>query len=150
MLGVMNRMKFDSQTCPSIFRSTFLSSRSRNGAIKEARCRLSPRHYPPSITHTEQENSLLCSHPSSHPSCVLSAPPARVPCTEVENLCFFHPARSALNERWHRSLTSSSAAFQKWWLFDAPLSLILEVLASDFSSTPPAYHISSGRRLVMR
>lgn len=34
-LGIMNQMKLDSQTCPSVFRSTFLSSHSRNGAIKE-------------------------------------------------------------------------------------------------------------------
>lgn len=117
---------------------------------EEARCHLSPHHYPPSITQSRKR--FLCSffRPPTRPvfCCASVAPPARVTSTEVENLCVFHPACPSLNERCHRSLTSSFAALQKWWLCDAPLSLILEVLRSDFSSTPPAYRISSGWRLL--
>lgn len=116
--------------------------------------RLHPRLAPKS-------HCFLCLFPLLPPLYVLAVPsltppPNRVTSADVKKLPIETPPFSpdaSRSEHHHRSIASSSAAFQKWWLCDPPLSLILEVQRSDFSSPAPSLHscaycISCGRRLL--
>lgn len=95
----MDQMKLDCQTCPSVFRSTFLSSHSRNGAIKEPSLSspLSSIHY---SDRAGKELPLLL-FPSSHPSCVLSVPsPPPSKCSKVRGWKSLHFPSSVSCSEW--------------------------------------------------